>query len=79
MVIFSVGQVASQYMVSARLDKAYTAYVVLGGGLGFIMCILLIPPMGALGAALALVFSHGFSILMYWRKVLLSLKSFSSV
>lgn len=79
MIIFAIGQVASQYMVSARMEKAYTVYAILGGGLGFIMCFLLIPSMGGLGAALALLVSHGFSIFMYWRKVLLSLKSDSSV
>lgn len=73
-VVFSLGQVAAQYMVSSRMDKTYTLYIFLGSGLGFALCLLLIPSMGGLGAAWALLISHGFSITLYWLKVMVSLK-----
>jgi len=72
--IFSVGLVASQYMVSSRMEKSYTACVLSGAGIAVVASILLIPSMGGLGAAWALLVSHGFSIALYWYKIIVSLK-----
>ncbi len=66
MMVFSLGVVASQYVVSARLEKMYFASVILGGALSVTLCFWLIPEMGGLGAAIALLISHGVSMGLYW-------------
>jgi O-antigen/teichoic acid export membrane protein len=74
MVVFAVGQVASQYMISSRMEKIYTTYILIGGGLGVVLCFLLIPPLGGFGAACALLISHGTAISLYWWKVISTLR-----
>jgi O-antigen/teichoic acid export membrane protein len=64
--IFSLGLVASQYVVSVKMERTYLASVILGGCLSIILCLELIPRMGSLGAALALVIAHGISMGIYW-------------
>ncbi len=66
MLIYSVGLVASQFAVSARLEKTYLASIVVGGVLGVAACVLLIPSMGANGAAVALVISSSAAIALCW-------------
>jgi O-antigen/teichoic acid export membrane protein len=70
LMVFSLGLVASQYVVSARLEKLYFASVILGGGVGVVLCVVLIQGYKGTGAALALLISHGLSILLYWIVVL---------
>ena len=66
LMVFSLGLVASQYIVSARMEKTYFASVILGGCLSVILCFMLIPKLSGLGAALALLIAHGISIGLYW-------------
>ncbi len=66
MLTYGLGLVASQYVVSARLEKTYLSSVIIGGVLSVISCMLLIPSMGGTGAALALLLSHGVSMGLYW-------------
>ncbi len=66
MMVVSLGVVASQYVISARLAKMYFASVILGGMLSVALCFWLIPEMGGLGAAIALLVSHSVSIGLYW-------------
>jgi len=65
LMVFSLGCVASQYVVSARMEKTYFASVVLGGSLSIILCIVLIPRLSGLGAALSLLIAHSTSIGLY--------------
>lgn len=64
--VFSQGLVASQYVVSAKMEKIYFASVILGGCLSIALCLVLIPRMGSVGAALALLIAHGISMGIYW-------------
>jgi len=66
LMVFSLGCVASQYIVSARMEKTYFASVILGGILSIILCLVLIPRMAGLGAALSLLIAHGVSMGLYW-------------
>lgn len=66
MMVFSLGLVASQYVVSARMEKLYFLSVIVGGILSLIFCLLLVPSMGGTGAALALLISHGVAMGLYW-------------
>ena len=65
LMVFSLGCVASQYIVSARMEKTYFASVILGGCLSIFLCLLLIPQLSGLGAALALLIAHGASMGLY--------------
>jgi O-antigen/teichoic acid export membrane protein len=67
--VYSVGLVASQFVVSTRLEKTYLASVVVGGVLGVAACILLIPAMGANGAAIALLVSTSAAIALCWAAI----------
>ena len=66
MMLFSLGLVASQYVVSARMEKVYFASVMVGGILSIALCFALIPVMGETGAALALLIADGIAMGMYW-------------
>jgi O-antigen/teichoic acid export membrane protein len=70
LMVFSLGLVASQYVVSIRMEKFYFFSVILGSGIGIILCLVLIQSYKAIGAVLALLISHGFSILLYWIIIL---------
>jgi len=70
LMVFSLGLVASQYIVSARLEKFYFFSVILGGGIGVVLCLVLIQSYKGTGAVLALLISHGLSILLYWIMIL---------
>jgi len=65
LMVFSLGFVASQYVVSARMEKTYFFSVVLGGCLSLILCVILVPKLSGLGAALALLIAHSVSITLY--------------
>ena len=66
MMVVSLGVVASQYVVSAGLEKIYFASVIFGGVLSVTLCFWLIPEMGGLGATIALLIAHSVSIGSYW-------------
>lgn len=63
--IFSIGLVASQYVVAARMEKFYFFSIILGGCLSIILCFVLIPRLSGLGAALALLIAYGISMACY--------------
>ncbi len=63
---FSLGLVASQYIVSARMEKTYFASVIVGGILSVLFCLFLIPKLGGIGAAISLLIAHGISMGLYW-------------
>lgn len=63
--VFSVGLVASQYVISARMEKIYFISALIGGVLGFLLCLLLIPIFAEVGAAIALLVSHGLTMGAY--------------
>ncbi len=69
MVMFSVGLVASQFLVSLRLEKAYFISVWAGGVLSVAMCVWFIPRVGANGAALALLLSSSATIGFCWYAI----------
>ena len=64
--VVSLGVVASQYIISARLEKMYFVIVMLGAALSVTLCFCLIPQMGGVGAAIALLIAHGVSMGLYW-------------
>lgn len=64
--LLSTGIAASQYIISARMDKTYLASVIVGGILTIALNLLLIPKMAGLGAALSLIIGHGVSMMFYW-------------
>lgn len=65
-IIFSIGLAASQYIVSCRKEKLYLISVIIGGFISVVLCYTLIPKYHAVGAALALLISHGLSIGIYY-------------
>ena len=62
--IFSFGLVATQYVVSARMERLYFVSVISGGCLSVILCFVLIPKFSGLGAALVLLIAHGITIVL---------------
>lgn len=70
MIIFSIGLVASQYVVSARMERIYLSSVIVGGVVSVLASFILIPEMKSLGAAIALLISHGTSISLYWIAII---------
>ncbi len=71
MMIYSLGFVASQYIVSARMDKVYFTSVIIGGILSILFCLFLIPKLGGTGAAMSLLIAHGISMGLYWIAMIL--------
>ncbi|MBA7478038.1 hypothetical protein ES707_13453 [subsurface metagenome] len=66
LMVFSLGCVASQYIVSARMERTYFISVIIGGLLSIILCLILIPRYGGFGAAISLLISHGSAMSLYW-------------
>jgi O-antigen/teichoic acid export membrane protein len=64
-IIFSVGIVASQYVLSVRMEKTYFASVIVGGCLSVVLCFILIPKFSTLGASISLLIAHGISMGLY--------------
>jgi PST family polysaccharide transporter len=63
--VYSLGLIASQYVVSARMEKVYFTSVFTGGVLSVLLCLWLIPKSGAIGAALSLLIAHSVSMGLY--------------
>lgn len=66
MPIYAVGLVASQFVVSLRLDKTYFISVLASGVLSVAACCALIPPLGATGASASLLLSMSVAIGLCW-------------
>lgn len=64
-ILLSAGIAASQYVISARMDRTYLASVVLGGALTVVLNLLLVPKIAGLGAALALIGGHWICMSIY--------------
>ncbi|MHC4109885.1 MAG: oligosaccharide flippase family protein [Planctomycetota bacterium] len=77
MMIYSLGLVVSQYVVSARMERLYFSVVMICGILSLLLCVCLIPTMGGIGAALALLIANGFRIALYWMAVIKSIRNWS--
>ena len=60
--------------MSARLEKVYMQSAMIGGIAGVILCITLIPSSGGIGAAWALLLSHGLAIMLNLIRVVISLR-----
>lgn len=65
LLLYSVGVVVAQYVLSVRLERAYFYSVMLGGVLSIGLCPLLITRYGISGAALSLLIAHGTAITAY--------------
>lgn len=72
---FSLGLVASHYIVSARMEKLYFASVIAGGILSVLLCLLLIPKLGGIGAAISLLIAHSMSMGFYWVAMILHVRN----
>lgn len=75
MIIYSLGYVASQYIVSSRMEKIYFISVFIGGALSILFCLFLIPRLGGIGAALSLLIAHGISMGLYWVAMILHVRN----
>jgi len=74
-VLFSLGLVASQYVIAARMEKVYFVSVIVGGVLSVFLCLFLIPKLGGVGAAISLLIAHGVSMGLYWVATILHVRS----
>jgi len=64
-IIISLGQVATQYLIAVHKELIYSMVVILSGVLSLFLYHLFIPLWSATGAALAVFFSHGTAIIIY--------------
>ena len=74
-VLFSLGLVASQYVIAARMEKVYFISVIVGGVLSVLLCLFLIPKLGGVGAAISLLIAHGISMGLYWVAMILHVRN----
>ena len=74
-ICFSLGLVSSHYVISARMEKLYFISVIIGGILSVLLCILLIPKSGGIGAAISLLIAHGISMGLYWIFMILHVRT----
>jgi O-antigen/teichoic acid export membrane protein len=65
LLLFSLGLVASQYILSVGLEKTYFLSVVIGGVISICLCYLIIPEYKSIGAAWVLLLAHGSSMVVY--------------
>ena len=73
--LFSLGLVASQYVIAARMEKVYFASVIVGGILSVLLCLFLIPKLGGMGAAISLLIAHGISMGLYLVAMILHVRN----
>lgn len=66
--------VALQYLMAVRSEGSYLQAMSVGGVVGVFLCLTLIPLAGAIGAAWALVISHGLAVSLYWVRIASSLR-----
>lgn len=69
-IVFSIGLVASQYVVSARMEKIYLSSVIIGGAVSILTAPMLTQEMKSTGAAVSLLIAHGTSIALYWTAII---------
>ena len=72
--VVSIDIVATQYVLSDRMEKSYLLSVLISGLISFVLCLYLIPVSGSVGAALALLISHSVLVIFYWIRIGYSLK-----
>lgn len=65
LLVFSFGIVASQYVISSGMEWLYFSSVIIGTILSVVLCLMLIPRLGGVGAAISLLAAHGISMGMY--------------
>jgi O-antigen/teichoic acid export membrane protein len=74
-ICFSLGLVSSHYVISARMEKLYFTSVIAGGVLSVLLCLLLIPKLGGIGAAISLLIAHGISMGLYWIVMIMHVRN----
>lgn len=74
-IVLALAPVAYQYIISINKNKAYLFNVLIGGTISIVLCYSLIPKMSDVGAALALLISHGLIVILNWAVVFRDLKS----
>jgi O-antigen/teichoic acid export membrane protein len=74
LVLLSLGTIASQYIISTRLEKTYLCNVLVGAAISVICCLWLIPTYRGQGAAIALLISHGLTISLYWLSTIVHIR-----
>jgi len=73
--VYSLGLVASQYVVSLRMEKVYFTSVITGGILSVLFCFFFIPKLGGMGAAISLLIAHGVSMGLYMVATILQVRN----
>lgn len=77
--VYAVGLVASQYVVSVRMERTYLLGVLIGGIASIALSIAMIPRFGPVGSAYAVLVSDSLSILIYYMAVARDLRRCSHV
>ncbi len=72
--VYAVGLVASQYVVSVRMERTYFLGVVMGSIASIVLSVALIPRFGPVGCAYAVLASDSLSILIYYVAVAADLR-----
>jgi len=57
------------------MEKLYFTSVIAGGIISVLLCFLLIPRMGAIGAAISLLIAHSISMGLYWVAMVLHVRN----
>lgn len=65
MIMVAAGTVGVQYLVAARLERVFGITLMATALLSVGLLAVLVPPMGSLGAALAVSISHGLALVVY--------------
>jgi len=65
LVVFAIGVVFTQFLISMRKDRTYFAIYIGGAILTFITSYIIIPELGVLGAVLSLCIPHALSCICY--------------
>jgi len=60
MIVYSLRLVASQYVVSVKINRVYFCSVFVGEICSFMLCFILIPKLTEIGEAIALLISQVF-------------------
>ena len=68
--VFSLGLVGSQYVLSAHMERAYFCSILVGSILSIITSLALAPTLGSLGAVISVLVSHGTTMGLYWIAIL---------
>lgn len=74
LIVLSFASVASQYVVSARLEKLYFRNIIIGGLVSVVFSFVLIPILEGLGAILSLLIAHSLLVMLNWLVVIKQLR-----